>query len=259
MKDRAVNSSSEDDDVPIGRLAGKTGGGRGVKSPIGVKQERSSTPQNISNKLEASDSEGDQPLSALAASPAPNKKKKTPIKRTPTKDTKKPAGKGVGKAKGSGAKAKPVKQEKKKKGGSVGGKERGEVKGRVKKIKDERGGENRRGGEEEEILAPGDARKYFKEGQKHITPPNGDGTRAFYESLYDTNPHSLIAIKYCVEYGVLTGTKHHGALAAYIALRQLGAYKGQPGGVKQEFKNGCPQSLLNKIEKERNKAIKKSK
>jgi len=35
------------------------------------------------------------------------------------------------------------------------------------------------------------------------TPPPGAGTRVFYESLYKQNPHSLMALKYCVEYGCL--------------------------------------------------------
>eukprot|EP00922_Rhytidocystis_sp_ex-Travisia-forbesii_P008158 GHVS01012020.1.p1 GENE.GHVS01012020.1~~GHVS01012020.1.p1 ORF type:complete len:241 (+),score=58.34 GHVS01012020.1:171-893(+) len=112
------------------------------------------------------------------------------------------------------------------------------------KVKKEEGAE---AGEDDNI--PGDARKYFKEGQKHITPPNGDGTRAFYESLYDDNPNSLVALKFCVEYGVLTGTKHHAALAQFEALKFMGAYKGPPGGIRKEFADGPPKKILAKFER----------
>ncbi|CRG95985.1 conserved protein, unknown function [Plasmodium gallinaceum] len=80
-----------------------------------------------------------------------------------------------------------------------------------------------------------DARKYFKEGQKIITPPNGDGTRAFYESLFEENPNSVIAIKYCIEHGVLSGTKHHEALYKYFILKKNNAFKSNFGGIKSEF------------------------
>ncbi|SPJ11223.1 conserved protein, unknown function [Plasmodium sp. DRC-Itaito] len=77
-----------------------------------------------------------------------------------------------------------------------------------------------------------DARKYFKEGQKIITPPNGDGTRAFYESLLEENPNSVIAIKYCIEHGILSGTKHHEALYKYYVLKKNNAFKSNFGGVR---------------------------
>ena len=38
-------------------------------------------------------------------------------------------------------------------------------------------------------------------GQRYPTPPAGDATRAFYESLLNEKPGSLMAIKYCVDYG----------------------------------------------------------
>ncbi len=41
-------------------------------------------------------------------------------------------------------------------------------------------------------------------GQKYQTPPDGDGTRAFYESLLEQKPESRMAEKYCLEYGVLS-------------------------------------------------------
>ncbi|PHJ22151.1 high mobility group protein b1 [Cystoisospora suis] len=109
------------------------------------------------------------------------------------------------------------------------------------------GGGARRGRakeEEEEEEVPNDARKYFKEGQKHITPPNGEGTRAFYESLYEENPNSLIALRYVIEYGVLTGTKLHESLPKYALLKELGAFKGAGGGVQPEFKEGLSEQQL---------------
>ena len=44
-------------------------------------------------------------------------------------------------------------------------------------------------------------------GQKNSTPPAGDATRAFYESLLEQRPDSLMAKKYCVEYGCLDAEK----------------------------------------------------
>ena len=44
-------------------------------------------------------------------------------------------------------------------------------------------------------------------GQKYSTPPAGDATRAFYESLLEERPDSVMAKKYCVEYGCLDADK----------------------------------------------------
>ena len=44
-------------------------------------------------------------------------------------------------------------------------------------------------------------------GQKNSTPPAGDATRAFYESLLEQRPDSIMAKKYCVEYGCLESEK----------------------------------------------------
>lgn len=43
----------------------------------------------------------------------------------------------------------------------------------------------------------------FKPGQKKETPPPASGTRVFYESLYKQNSDSFMALKWCVEYGIL--------------------------------------------------------
>ena len=50
----------------------------------------------------------------------------------------------------------------------------------------------------EELILPG---------QKFATPPAGDATRAFYESLLEQRPDSLMAKKYCVEYGCVDADK----------------------------------------------------
>ncbi|CDR95059.1 hypothetical protein, conserved [Babesia bigemina] len=73
---------------------------------------------------------------------------------------------------------------------------------------------------------------FRKAGQKHITPPKGDGTRGFYESLYEANPRSIIAIVYCVEYGLFGGLKHQELLEQYQELRKEGLLKGGNGGVR---------------------------
>ncbi|EEA06670.1 uncharacterized protein CMU_013450 [Cryptosporidium muris RN66] len=80
----------------------------------------------------------------------------------------------------------------------------------------------------------GDMHKLFKPGQKYITPPNGDGTRAFYESLYSENPYSLIALRYCVEYGILMGSNHTMALQRLEHLREKGFLKRSGGGIQSD-------------------------
>merc|ERR1712113_1051342 len=51
-----------------------------------------------------------------------------------------------------------------------------------------------------------------------------DSTRAFYESLLEENPESKIAIKFCVEYGVLPLEQHKKLLHKYNKLREKGAF-----------------------------------
>lgn len=79
-----------------------------------------------------------------------------------------------------------------------------------------------------------DIKKFFRDGQKYITPPNGDATRAFYESLYNENPYSIIALKYCVENGVLMGAKHANAYKRLEHLRENGLLKRSSGGIQNE-------------------------
>lgn len=79
-----------------------------------------------------------------------------------------------------------------------------------------------------------DIKKQFRDGQKYITPPNGDATRAFYESLYNENPYSIIALKYCVENGILMGAKHSSAYKRLEHLRESGLLKRSLGGIQNE-------------------------
>ena len=73
-------------------------------------------------------------------------------------------------------------------------------------------------------FAEGDARKYFKEGQKFVTPINGDSTRGFYESLLKEKPTSHLAIRYCVENGLFSGEKHQSLLKKYYDLKSTGIF-----------------------------------
>ncbi|KAH8581716.1 uncharacterized protein ELE39_001846 [Cryptosporidium sp. chipmunk genotype I] len=79
-----------------------------------------------------------------------------------------------------------------------------------------------------------DIKKQFRDGQKYITPPNGDATRAFYESLYNENPYSIIALKYCVENGILMGAKHVNAYKRLEHLKESGLLKRSVGGIQNE-------------------------
>ncbi|GFE54540.1 high mobility group protein, putative [Babesia ovis] len=73
---------------------------------------------------------------------------------------------------------------------------------------------------------------FSKVGQKHVTPPKGDGTRGFYESLLEEHPNSVLAIVYCVEYGLFGGQKHQELYEKYQEMRKQGLLKGGSGGVK---------------------------
>ena len=78
---------------------------------------------------------------------------------------------------------------------------------------------------EGEEYVKGDARKYFREGQKFVTPIQGDATRGFYESLLEEKPESSpMAIKFCIEYGILSGDKFDKYLKKYLKLKNDGAF-----------------------------------
>jgi len=64
-----------------------------------------------------------------------------------------------------------------------------------------------------------DLRRLFKEGQSYLTPPVADATRVFYETLLEENPSSKIAIKYCVEHGILPFEAHQRFLVKYRHLK----------------------------------------
>eukprot|EP00415_Alexandrium_ostenfeldii_P003918 UN3918 len=51
-----------------------------------------------------------------------------------------------------------------------------------------------------------------------------DSTRAFYGSLLEENPESKIAIKFCVEYGLLPLDEHKRLLKKYLHLKEKGVY-----------------------------------
>merc|ERR1711934_4966 len=68
-----------------------------------------------------------------------------------------------------------------------------------------------------------DQRKLFKDGQKFLTPPVADATRAFYESLIKENPESKIATKFCVEYGLFAQEQHKTLFKRYVKLKEKGA------------------------------------
>ncbi len=75
-----------------------------------------------------------------------------------------------------------------------------------------------------EGFVKGDARKYFREGQRYVTPVQGDATRGFYESLLEEKPESPMAIRFCIEYGILTGDKHVLYLKKYNKLKDAGLF-----------------------------------
>lgn len=52
----------------------------------------------------------------------------------------------------------------------------------------------------------------FKEGQKKQTPPPHDSLRKFYTSLLKQDKHSQIALKWCLEHGLLPPKKINYAL-----------------------------------------------
>eukprot|EP00923_Selenidium_pygospionis_P041372 GHVN01071688.1.p1 GENE.GHVN01071688.1~~GHVN01071688.1.p1 ORF type:complete len:242 (-),score=50.12 GHVN01071688.1:238-963(-) len=123
----------------------------------------------------------------------------------------------------------------------------GSSKTRSKRTAEGRGelsGEDEEGKGEKERLTYG-----FKEGQRHKTPPIGDGTRAFYESTFEENPNSLMATRWCIEHGILSGTVYFSTLDRYKKLKLLGAFKGGvPGGVHPLFANGIPPKMLKELD-----------
>eukprot|EP00388_Colpodella_angusta_P030334 GDKK01019253.1.p1 GENE.GDKK01019253.1~~GDKK01019253.1.p1 ORF type:complete len:217 (+),score=45.38 GDKK01019253.1:1-651(+) len=65
----------------------------------------------------------------------------------------------------------------------------------------------------------------LRERQKTPTPPNGDGTRAFYETILEEFPYCPMAVKFCVEHGVHTGTKKNYYESLYDIFKEKGFAK----------------------------------
>merc|ERR1711933_460062 len=80
-------------------------------------------------------------------------------------------------------------------------------------------------------------------------PPMADPTRAFYSSLLAENPDSKIAIRWCVEYGVLSIEEHKKVFKRFAKLRDAGAYN-----IATQIKRA-----LEKSEKKKEKKDKKDK
>ncbi|ORM41395.1 uncharacterized protein BXIN_2531 [Babesia sp. Xinjiang] len=91
---------------------------------------------------------------------------------------------------------------------------------------------------------------FSKIGQKHVTPPKGDGTRGFYESLYEAHPNSVLAIVYCVEHGLFGGQKHQELYERYQEMRKQGFLKGGSGGVR-----AAAVQFLQKLDKKASKKL----
>lgn len=99
-----------------------------------------------------------------------------------------------------------------------------------------------------------DQRKLFKDGQRFLTPPVADATRAFYESLYEENPESKIAIRFCVEYGLRPAEEHKKIFKNYNRLKDKGAYDARILIAKSLSKG-----LMKSSSKEKDKKDKKDK
>jgi aryl-alcohol dehydrogenase-like predicted oxidoreductase len=57
------------------------------------------------------------------------------------------------------------------------------------------------------VKKPKNNNKYDKPGQKYETPPAKDALRAFYTTLLEQRPDSQMALKWCLEHGLLSDAK----------------------------------------------------
>lgn len=98
----------------------------------------------------------------------------------------------------------------------------------------------------------------LRDRQKYPTPPNGDGTRAFYETILEEIPYSAVAVRFCVEHGVLQGTRKAYCEALYDILKQQGFTKILGHGVmtKELEKNIQERIKLNAENKIKTKTVK---
>ena len=100
---------------------------------------------------------------------------------------------------------KKEKENKKKEKRGIAKEERNRGKKIEKKIQKKTANKKKKSKEEESLNEEEEEsyEDFILPGQKNSTPPAGDATRAFYESLLEQRPDSLMAKKYCVEYGCL--------------------------------------------------------
>ena len=106
--------------------------------------------------------------------------------------------------------AKDNKKDKKKIKRGIAKEERNRKKKKEKKIQNKKVNNKKKKNKDEESQNEEDEESYedfILPGQKNSTPPAGDATRAFYESLLEQRPDSIMAKKYCVEYGCLDADK----------------------------------------------------
>ena len=107
--------------------------------------------------------------------------------------------------------AKETKKEKKKIKRGIAKEERNRGEKKSKKVQKKDAKPNKKKKNKEEEFDNEEEEEMYEEfilpGQKNSTPPAGDATRAFYESLLEQRPDSIMAKKYCVEYGCLDGDK----------------------------------------------------
>lgn len=101
-----------------------------------------------------------------------------------------------------------------------------------------------------------DHRQLFKDGQRFLTPPVADPMRGFYESLYREHSESKVAIRYCVEYGILHAEEHAKALKRYNVLKEKGAFSAQ-AQMKRAIDKAA--NRANKAKKDKEKKEKKPK
>jgi len=65
-----------------------------------------------------------------------------------------------------------------------------------------------------------DQSESFRQGQRHPEPSLDDPSRAFYESLLQQNPKSEMAIKYCLDHGLVPETQIDEMMTALTKLKR---------------------------------------
>ena len=91
----------------------------------------------------------------------------------------------------------------------------GETKSKTKKIKTETNGNTN------DIVhtTTHGTKINLKTGQKYPTPTPGHADRVFYESLFEQNPNSFMAMEYCINYGILDEEIVAKIYSQYIKLK----------------------------------------